>query len=347
MPGGSPFRGIALIVVAIAVLSLHFIFQVTSEFGLTRTLTADVNRAHEVRAELRSLFADHIEAHGSVRGFVLTGDRAFLRPYEESRRRIPAKLEGLRRLAGTEGALAAGFPELVDLSNRRLALLDRKVGLARQGRRDEAIALMASGQVNRISMQMIAWAGRADQVRRDALRRQSAQSRETELTVYLLQALQVLLLIAVAWMIARTLEERRRTADRYRDLARRQAAIFDAAEDGMLILTPGGEIEALNQSAARMFGATQDFLVGRQAATLFAAGSPGVELVGEALEAQLEGEPGRVRELVGRRRDGTRFPADVAVSEVELADMTCYLAVVRDATLRKQVDRMKEEAVAR
>jgi PAS domain S-box-containing protein len=66
----------------------------------------------------------------------------------------------------------------------------------------------------------------------------------------------------------------------------------------------------------------------------------------KAVQRQRKGDGGRLQEFLGRRKDGSTFPADVAVSPVQLADGLHFVAVVRDVTERKQIDQMKTEFVS-
>ena len=52
------------------------------------------------------------------------------------------------------------------------------------------------------------------------------------------------------------------------------------------------------------------------------------------------------REVIGRRKDGSTFPMDLAVSEMQLSGRKMFTGIVRDITERKQVERMKSEFVS-
>ncbi len=51
---------------------------------------------------------------------------------------------------------------------------------------------------------------------------------------------------------------------------------------------------------------------------------------------------GHALELFARRKDGTEFPADIALSPVETEDGIVVFAAVRDMTERKQAEKIKE-----
>ncbi|MDO5623313.1 MAG: CHASE3 domain-containing protein [Pseudomonadota bacterium] len=54
----------------------------------TTTALADVRMAHELRANVKDMLLELTQAESAQRGFALTGDRAYLDPYEASKQRI-------------------------------------------------------------------------------------------------------------------------------------------------------------------------------------------------------------------------------------------------------------------
>jgi PAS domain S-box-containing protein len=138
-------------------------------------------------------------------------------------------------------------------------------------------------------------------------------------------------------------------ADRERrlgDALVRHQAVFDSAIDGIITINESGSIESLNPAAERLFGYSAEALLHRHIMVLLPSGDAheGSHPIRDLRRALLG--IGQVREIDARRADGRTFPADVALSEMRLGARRVIVAIVRDASERKRVDRMKNEFVS-
>ncbi|RPH45736.1 MAG: response regulator [Burkholderiales bacterium] len=107
-------------------------------------------------------------------------------------------------------------------------------------------------------------------------------------------------------------------------------ATFDGMLDGVLVYDRAFRIVQCNRVAALMFGHEPHTLPGTSALAF---------LPEEALQPTVTGAAGRRRRVEGVRRDGTRFPADLAISELRLGDAPYYAALVADATAQDMHER--------
>ena len=122
--------------------------------------------------------------------------------------------------------------------------------------------------------------------------------------------------------VARDITERNRAEEAVREAAVRLKAIVDTAVDGIITMDEGGIIESMNPAAERIFGHAHEEVVGRGIAMLMP--EPYLTEHDGYLESYLRsGEPkiiGTIREVHGRRKDGSVFPMELAVSESRLGD---------------------------
>ena len=120
-----------------------------------------------------------------------------------------------------------------------------------------------------------------------------------------------------------------------RDSESRYRAVIQTAVDGIITVDQTGSIESVNSAAEILFRGTAHELLGTNFRDLMPAaepGKPGIDLAG-LLQAGTVGH-----DFVGRRRDGTTFPMDLAVSEWSLRGRRVFTAVVRDISERKAAE---------
>ena len=125
--------------------------------------------------------------------------------------------------------------------------------------------------------------------------------------------------------------------------------LLDQSFDGFLSIDAEGRIQWINPAGAKVFGATDDELIGHDAGTLFSQGQFEDAAV-EFLEAQLAlGAVATPREVVGRRTDETPFAMELAVARSALTlsrnplerrtvERIFYLCTVRDISDRKKAE---------
>ncbi len=138
-----------------------------------------------------------------------------------------------------------------------------------------------------------------------------------------------------------------RTKD-LRDSGARIRAVLENAVDGIITIDARGVIETFNPAAERTFGYPSDEVVGCNVKLLMPA--PFREDHDGYLRNYLETGDNKIigigREVVGLRKDGSTFPMDLAVSEMEISGQRMFVGIVRDITERKQVEKMKNEFIS-
>lgn len=131
-----------------------------------------------------------------------------------------------------------------------------------------------------------------------------------------------------------------------RDSELRLRAILETAVEGIITIDERGIIESFNPAATKIFGCQAAEVIGHNVSMLMP--SPDREHHDEYLAAYLRTGKAKIigigREVIGRRKDGTLFPMDLAVSEVRLAaGGRIFTGFVRDITARKQFEQQLEQ----
>src|SRR5262249_38266040 len=139
-------------------------------------------------------------------------------------------------------------------------------------------------------------------------------------------------------ILARSFENMREQLRRRRDALyeniARMKAILDTAAEGIVVFNEHGTIESFNQAAEQIFGWKLGDIHGQKVDRLMNVPARGpTAQPAEGDSVRMVSQVVRTRgESVGRRRDGSTFPMEVAFSEVPLAGRTVITGIFRDIT---------------
>src|SRR5262249_1367181 len=115
-------------------------------------------------------------------------------------------------------------------------------------------------------------------------------------------------------------------------------AVMGTVPDAIITIDRHGTIVAANPATARIFGYTNEEILGQNIELLM----PHTYLptyggyIGQHLEIGNTPFPGIDHEVFGARKDGSRFPIDLAVSEIP--HLGLFTGIIRDITARKQTE---------
>lgn len=110
-------------------------------------------------------------------------------------------------------------------------------------------------------------------------------------------------------------------------------AVVETAGDAVVTADEWGRVETFNAAAERMFGYTADEINGESVGRLLSAEARDH---GERPHVRLDESIGSRREVEGRRRDGSSFPVELNVGEVNFAERRIFTLILRDITERKR-----------
>lgn len=326
-------------------------FQLRLEFKRNAETEARVYDSFVTRSQIQRVFSLLLDSETGQRGFVITGQDEFKKPFEVASEKLGPQFEMLSSLIDQSPEQRADFEKLKRLAEAVQETHRRIVAVKGTGAPSGAADIIASGvgqrpmdQVRAVVDQMILREANTLAIRTHAAH---ARTQRTKALVSILFVALSALLLTTAFWLWRHARSREKLLNDLRAVSARQQAVFDGAIDGIITLNPSGSIESVNMAAERMFGFSGDELQRRDVSKLVEIGGAAdrsfLDRIGASKGAL---NTGMVRQLTARRRDGQSFPVDVAFGPIELATGTHVVAVLRDVSERHRLDEMKSDFIA-
>jgi len=342
--------GLALVAL-IVVAGLSFMgLELRREFERVRTLRAEAEQSHLARQELQTVFSLMQDAETGQRGYIITGQPRFLEPYDRAVQMLNSEAPRLRAAYADDPQQAENVRLLEQLIRQKLSATAGALEAYAAGGREAGLATVATGEgkmaMDRIRSHIDRMTAVDARQLAELTARVERRSRFTEAAVSAVFIALILVVAASAILSIRYIATRRALLATISATAARQEAIFDSAIDAILTLNPSGTIETLNAAATRMFGWSAEDL-GRRDVSVLMEGERGEDgLIAQIRARGAEASNGLISELTAKRRDGTRFPVDVAFSPMALPTGVHLVAVVRDITERRRVEELKRQFVS-
>ncbi len=126
------------------------------------------------------------------------------------------------------------------------------------------------------------------------------------------------------------------------------SSIIENVNDALIVIRENGLIEKVNPACSRIFGYSEEELLGRNVSMLM----PEYErrhhhsYLSNYKKTGKKKIIGVGREIECRASNGNEFPADLSVSEFEYQGQRYFCGIIRDITERRQMDRMRDEFVS-
>ncbi|NOQ82097.1 MAG: SpoIIE family protein phosphatase [Methylophaga sp.] len=125
-------------------------------------------------------------------------------------------------------------------------------------------------------------------------------------------------------------------------------SILDSTVDAIVTITAEGCIDSFNKAAETMFGYPEEFVIGKNVNILMP--EPFSSEHDDYLRSyQQTGDKkiiGIGRETIAKRIDGSEFPINISVNEIESSELKLFTAIIQDITQRKKSDAQLQQTMA-
>ncbi len=212
------------------------------------------------------------DAETGQRGFLLTGNQAFLTPYNEAGDGIPRQLQELRRVVASSPEQTRHAVELQRLADEKLAELALTVALFRSGHKNESLARVREGRGQRLMAALRDEAQRMLANETAALdeRKALAAAQRRHLQYVLYASALGLIGIAVAglWSANRGVAEANAASLRLRRSEQALRSLADNASDLVRVIDDEGQLIYVSPSCASILGFSQEEMLAMPARAL-------------------------------------------------------------------------------
>jgi PAS domain S-box-containing protein len=157
-------------------------------------------------------------------------------------------------------------------------------------------------------------------------------------------AVDLAVLLAVSFLVLAMKKagaERRRAEDAAQTSQTLLGAYVDTALDGIVAIDDKAMIDSFNPAAERIFGYRANDVIGQDMRLLVPppSGDKHDDYIRDYFLTGQRKAIGVGREVFGQRKDGSLFPVELAVGEVQLGSRRLFTVTVRDITQRRQLEK--------
>ncbi|CAN5144414.1 hypothetical protein BH10PSE12_BH10PSE12_16680 [soil metagenome] len=309
---------------------------------------ATINHTFRRQIAIYDLFSEVKDAETGQRGFIITGDSAFLEPYRIARSALDVKFARAEQMFAQEPKRDRDrLTHVRQLIDQKFGEMQAVLDLQERAGRSAAAREISSGRGKRlmdsirdIMANVLAENDQKLQARLDA------NARRVDFTIFaFMVAMTVLSAIGfvVAYIVWSNRTARHVARRRLMESLVRQKAIFDNTTNPVILINPSGGIEVMNPAAERLFGFPATDLLRRDISIIVdLAPGEGPFLMRLGVTGARLTETFRPH-LVARRSDGGVVAVDVTLGLMPQDDGVHVVAAFRDISEREKVEQLKDQ----
>ena len=297
-----------------------------------------VKRTQEVLYESENVLSLTQDIVLATRGYIITGDSAYLAPFSSAMKLIGASVDTLQILVKNETPQSHAADSLEELINKRIAISIETIQL-RNAKGFAAAQQAISTDKGKQYMDKIRDLTVRIQAEENKLLMKNKESNFKSRTAfmrsfYILMVSTLVLLLVVFFTIRHNLQVRLKAEEKLK-------ALIESTPDALVIVDSVGCIVIVNKQAEKIFGYHRSEIIGKKIEVLiperFKIKHPHYR-EGYSYNSQARAM-GTGIELFARKKDGTEFPVEISLSPLKSEGLV--LSTVRDISKNKE----QEEAL--
>lgn len=342
-PSGSLTTKAAFAVLATAMVLLYIGGVASQQLQPGNSLLLQMQ---EAMFEIDEAMMAYSDLRTSEIGYVLDGEERSLPQISESANQLYKHLDRAAELT-TQATEKDQIQALRISIADRLTLNKEIIETRKRNGYKAAAALLDAPTFSKLSRhietQLTDLRSREKQTRFDASEAIGNGNMQTLGAIWVMMTAAFLILLSMLFILNRYVVETWKAEQKLAEREARMRAIVDTAPDGIVTFSDQGEIESANDAMQKMFAYGPGELIGSQVVAIM----ENLHLEGHKPdEISAFGEKqivGIGEEIRGRRKDGSTFPVEAALSVLNLGDRRIFTGIVRDITARKEAEKRVSE----
>ncbi len=129
--------------------------------------------------------------------------------------------------------------------------------------------------------------------------------------------------------------ERKRAEIALQESEKRMRSVLDNVSDGLATIDQNGTIESANPAVVKLFGCSEQELIGQQSDFLIATTHRSAFVNYLQRRLKLDIPVSGAHETMGKRKNGSLFPLEFVVSSMQVGNRHLFIATLRDISERK------------
>jgi PAS domain S-box-containing protein len=307
-------------------------------------LNRELSRESDVMRKVERFVSALKDTETGQRGYLLTGDEEYLKPYNVGRGEVRTATEELQRLAASGDLPDNAVQGLTNLAQRKLAELEKTIQLRRERDAQAAVEVVRSGR-GRELMEEIRTIAREMQAQKEAELGKATARANSAIVVRTIVfiATAAVNLAFLGWAFGR-LSRAEKESEQEKELL---ATTLASIGDGVVVTDPHGCVTMVNAEAERITGWPGTEARGKELSEIFKIEN---ERTGQVQENPID-KVLRLGKVVGLanhtvllRRDGRKVPIGDSGAPVRRGDGPIEGAVLvfRDVTEEREAQVAKE-----
>jgi PAS domain S-box-containing protein len=339
------------LVAGLGILTAVLVVSAAVVYRNTRQLHEDANwviHSHEVLDSLGDLLSTMKDAETGQRGFLITGDERYLRPFQEAVARVPGILDKVQQLTEDNPSQQARVGPLRELVGAKLDELRRTIALRNEhgfeAAQREVLTHLGRNLMEKIRAS-VAEMRSAERALLTIRQQANARTNWIALSSGLIISLVALLAIGgFAWLLNENLRSRAEAATAIYVQQERFRTTLTSIGDAVIVTDTEGRVTFVNPIAATLTGYREEEAKGLPLQSV-------LNIVNEETRKEAENPVARVLaqgQIVGLAnhtvliaKDGSERPIDDSAAPIrdQYGRLTGVVLVFRDITERKHEER--------